>query len=70
MKKLNLNKEVIATLNDDNMNHIVGGEEIMWTSIAPGLCEFSCGVDCDSRNMCHSLVICIEEHKVGLTLPI
>ena len=50
MKKLNLNKEVIATLNDDSMNRILGGEELIASDFqtninksCAGRCPNSCG---------------------------
>jgi len=58
MKKLNLNKEVIAKLNDDNMNHIVGGDDLMITqttglnSCVIGRCPPSCGLYCDTWIIC------------------
>ena len=42
MKKLNLNKEVIATLSDENMNRVEGGDDIQrsYTRTVQSMCPF------------------------------
>jgi len=73
MKKLNLNKEVIATLNDGSMNRILGGEELTGSnaltdttkSCDPSRCPTTCGAcsyQCphSAGALCDSQVICRE----------
>ena len=59
-KKLNLNKEVIATLNDDSMNRVKGGEAISLNMWHPGC--FSAPHNIGEDSYC----ICKENASVGL----
>ena len=70
MKKLNLNKEVIATLNDDSMNRILGGEELFASNkqtdinkSCDGRCPETCGPCSDQ--CANSVVLCVGVLKQG-----
>ena len=70
--KLKLNKEVIATLNDDSMNRVKGGGECR-----PHTDTCTCaGTECTNTAECTGLYcytqvnthcVCGAEHKIGDT---
>ena len=65
MKKLNLNKEVIATLNDDSMNHLVGGEVRATPVGCQSMDETYCKVTCQ----CPPVVATVELSNCPLCNP-
>jgi natural product precursor len=49
LKKLNLNKETLRNLNEEQLNEVAGGEKSKQYSQCP---ELSCGIGCTFNTNC------------------
>jgi natural product precursor len=57
-RKIKLNKEVIAKLNDDSMNKVVGGGDVTHTTCGAtfGTCQTLCGKEI--KVITHDFKVC------------
>ena len=71
-KKLSLNKEVIATLSNDSMNRVKGGDACVTNTMSctcggPGACENTAactGKDCFTQLYCKEVMVVGTEKTV------